>query len=90
MTLTRGPVIVETIAIEDDTRLGGLIDMVHTFKERRPSVHSTIATFTEWWVPIVFIFSPVIGLISYGQSEQAVLTTLLIWVVSCPCALLLA
>ena len=90
LTLTRGPVIVETIAIEDDTRLAGLIDMVHTFKERPPSVHSTISTFTEWWVPIVFIFSPVIGLISYGQSEQALLTTLLLWVVSCPCALLLA
>ena len=90
LTLTRGPVIVETIAIEDDTRLAGLIDMVHTFKERPPSVHSTIATFTEWWVPIVFIFSPVIGLLSYGPSEQALLTTLLLWVVSCPCALLLA
>ena len=90
LTLTRGPVIVETIAIEDDTRLAELIDMVHTFKDRPPSVHSTIATFTEWWVPIVFIFSPVIGLLSYGQSEQALLTTLLLWVVSCPCALLLA
>ena len=90
LTLTRGPVIVETIAIEDETRLAGLIDMVHTFKERPPKVHSTIATFTEWWVPIVFIFSPVIGLLSYGQSEQALLMTLLLWVVSCPCALLLA
>ncbi|MBA45838.1 MAG: hypothetical protein CMB31_04555 [Euryarchaeota archaeon] len=90
LTLTRGPVIVETIVIEDETRLAGLIDMVHTFKERPPKVHSTIATFTEWWVPIVFIFSPVIGLLSYGQSEQALLMTLLLWVVSCPCALLLA
>ncbi len=90
LTLTRGPVVVETTAIEGETRLAGLIDMVHTFKERPPKVHSTIATFTEWWVPIVFIFSPVIGLLSYGQSEQALLTTLLLWVVSCPCALLLA
>ena len=90
LTLTRGPVIVVTTAIEDETRLAGLIDMVHTFKERPPSVHSTIAKFTEWWVPIVFIFSPIIGLLAYGQTEQAFLTTLLLWVVSCPCALLLA
>ena len=90
LTLTRGPVIIETSAIEDDTRLAGLIDMVHRYKERPPSVHSTIAKFTEWWVPIVFIFSPVIGLLSYGQTEEALLTTLILWVVSCPCALLLA
>ena len=64
--------------------------MGHRYRERPPSVHSTIAKFTEWWVPIVFIFSPVIGLLSYGQTEQALLTTLILWVVSCPCALLLA
>ena len=90
LTLTRGPVIVETSAIEDDTRLAGLIDMVHRYKERPPSVHSTISKFTDWWVPIVFIFSPIIGLLSYGQTEEALLTTLILWVVSCPCALLLA
>ena len=90
LTLTRGPVIVETTAIEEDTRLAGLIDMVHKFKERPPRVHSTIESFTKWWVPLVLLFSPTIGLLAHGQTEQAVLTTLLLWVVSCPCALLLA
>jgi len=36
------------------------------------------------------IGAPVIGYLVYGATSQAVLTTLLLWVVSCPCSLLLA
>ena len=37
------------------------------------------------------LIAPVIGLLAHpGSIEQAILTTLLLWVVSCPCSLLLA
>ena len=90
LTLTRGPIIIETTALEDDTRLAGLIDMVRTFRDKPPSVQTTIEQFTRWWVPVVLFGAPIIAWITYGATEQTILTTLLLWVVSCPCALLLA
>ncbi|MFL2977539.1 MAG: heavy metal translocating P-type ATPase [Candidatus Thalassarchaeaceae archaeon] len=90
LTLTRGPLVIETTALEDETRLAGLIDMVRAFRESPPSVQTTIETFTKWWVPMVLFGAPIIAWIAYGVSEQTILTTLLLWVVSCPCALLLA
>jgi cation transport ATPase len=38
----------------------------------------------------VVFASPVIGFLFTNSTEQAILTTLLLWVVSCPCSLLLA
>ena len=90
LTLTRGPIIVETIALEDETRLAGLIEMVRKFRDKPPSVQTTIEKFTRWWVPVVLFGAPIISWIAYGATEQTILTTLLLWVVSCPCALLLA
>ena len=90
LTLTRGPIVIETTALEDETRLASLIDMVRTFRDRPPSVQTTIEAFTKWWVPLVLFGSPVVAWLAHGITEQTILTTLLLWVVSCPCALLLA
>ena len=90
LTLTRGPIVVETTAIEDETRLAELIDMVRKFRDKPPSIQTTIEEFTRWWVPVVLFGAPIISWIAYGATEQTILTTLLLWVVSCPCALLLA
>ncbi len=90
LTLTRGPIILETTAIEDETRLAELIDMVRKFRDKPPSIQTTIEEFTRWWVPVVLFGAPIISWIAYGATEQTILTTLLLWVVSCPCALLLA
>ncbi len=90
LTLTRGPIIVETAAVGDETRLAALIDTVRKFRDKPPSVQTTIEEFTRWWVPGVLFGAPIISWIAYGATEQTILTTLLLWVVSCPCALLLA
>ncbi len=90
LTLTRGPIVIETTALDDETRLAGLIEMVRTFKDKPPSVQTTIEEFTRWWVPVVLFGAPIIAWLTYGASQETILTTLLLWVVSCPCALLLA
>nr|MCS5536349.1 cation-translocating P-type ATPase [Candidatus Poseidoniales archaeon] len=85
LVLDRGPIVVEATAIGVETRLSGLIDEVRTFRDRPPRVQATVETFSQWWVPIVLIGAPLIGLMT-GDVRM----TLLLWVVACPCALLLA
>ena len=85
LVLDRGPIVVEATAIGESTRLSGLIDEVRTFRDRPPRVQATVETFSQWWVPIVLVGAPLIGLIA-GDVRM----TLLLWVVACPCALLLA
>ncbi|SVD07572.1 uncharacterized protein METZ01_LOCUS360426, partial [marine metagenome] len=45
---------------------------------------------TMVWTPLVVFAAPAIGFLFTSTIEQAILTTLLLWVVSCPCSLLLA
>tara|TARA_B100001750_G_scaffold233640_1_gene234085 strand:+ start:113 stop:2806 length:2694 start_codon:yes stop_codon:yes gene_type:complete len=85
LVLDRGPIVVEASAIGVETRLSGLIDEVRTFRDRPPRVQATVETFSQWWVPLVLIGAPLIGLMA-GDVRM----TLLLWVVACPCALLLA
>ena len=85
LVLDRGPIIVESTAIGVATRLSGLIDEVRTFRDRPPRVQATLESFTQWWVPLVLVGAPLIGLIM-----NDIRMTLLLWVVACPCGLLLA
>ncbi|GIS43597.1 MAG: hypothetical protein Ct9H90mP16_06670 [Candidatus Poseidoniales archaeon] len=85
MVLDRGPIVVEATAVGGDTRLSGLIDEVRTFRDRPPRVQGSIEMFSKWWVPLVLVGAPLAGLIT-----NDVRLTLLLWVVACPCALLLA
>ena len=85
LVLDRGPIVVEATAIGVSTRLSGLIEEVRTFRDRPPRVQATVETFSQWWVPLVLIGAPLIGLMT-GDVRM----TLLLWVVACPCALLLA
>ena len=87
LVLARGPLNLKVTAIGDDTKLSGLIDAVHTFRETPPRVQGAIETFTAWWVPIV-----IIGAFGVWQLVDPTdwKIVLLLWVVACPCALLLA
>lgn len=87
LVLARGPVVIEVTAVGDDTRLSGLIDAVHTFREEPPRLQSSIELFTAIWVPIVLFGALVIWYFLFPNDWKVVL---LIWVVACPCALLLA
>ena len=87
LVLARGPVVVEVTAVGDDTRLSGLIDAVHTFREEPPRLQSSIELFTAIWVPIVLTGAIAVWYFLFPNDWKVIL---LIWVVACPCALLLA
>tara|TARA_B100000927_G_scaffold78040_2_gene62123 strand:- start:1918 stop:4461 length:2544 start_codon:yes stop_codon:yes gene_type:complete len=90
LVLVRGPIVVSSEATGDKTRLSALIEMVRQYREKPTRTQTIIENFTRWWVPLVLLGAPVVGFLAHGWTEQGFLTTLLLWVVSCPCSLLLA
>lgn len=90
LTLARGPLVIKSEATGEGTRLSSLIELVRHYKDQPTRTQSVIERFTLIWTPLVVIASPIIAFAFAGPTEQAVLTTLLLWVVSCPCSLLLA
>ena len=85
LVLIRGPVIIEVSAVGEDTKLSGLIERVHTYRDQPPRLQSSVENFTKFWVPTVIIGGGLAGIL-LGD----VMMMLLLWVVACPCALLLA
>ena len=90
LVLTRGPLVIKSEATGDGTRLSSLIDLVRHYKDQPTRTQSVIERFTLVWTPLVVLAAPIIGFLFTNSTEQAILTTLLLWVVSCPCSLLLA
>ena len=87
LTLSRGPVTIEVTAVGEDSRLSGLIDTVHTYKEIPTRLQGALENFTSIWVPFVLIGAVLAWLLQPGADWKIIL---LLWVVACPCALLLA
>jgi Cd2+/Zn2+-exporting ATPase len=85
LVLIRGPVLIEVSAVGNDTKLSGLIEKVHTYRDQPPRLQSSVESFTKYWVPTVLIAGGAVGLF-FGD----IMMMLLLWVVACPCALLLA
>jgi Cd2+/Zn2+-exporting ATPase len=85
LVLDRGPIVVEATAIGGDTLLSGLIDEVRTYREVPPRIQGTVEQFSRVWVPFVLIGAVFAGLV---MNDYRIM--LLLWVVACPCALLLA
>ena len=90
LVLVRGPLVIRAQAGGDDTRLSSLIDLVRQYRDQPTRTQSAIESFTAIWVPLVMIGAPVVGFLVAGATSKAILITLLLWVVSCPCSLLLA
>ena len=90
LTLVRGPIVLRSVATGENTRLSNLVELVREYRDKPTRTHTTIENFTRLWVPIVLIGAPIIGFFTHGWTDQGFLTTLLLWVVSCPCSLLLA
>ena len=74
-------------AVGEETRLSGLIEAVHSFKDHIP-IQNQIEKFTAIWVPIVLFGALVVWYFMFPTSNWKII--LLLWVVACPCALLLA
>ena len=90
LVLVRGPIVIRAQAGGDDTRLSSLIDLVRQYRDQPTRTQSAIESFTAIWVPLVIIGAPAIGFLVAGTTSEAIMYTLLLWVVSCPCSLLLA
>ena len=99
LVLTKGPVTLNVEATGDATRLAGLMDAAATYRDRPPRIHSAIERFTAMWIPSVLVGAVLLGfLVMLGTipTDAEILwlagmkVTLLLWVVACPCALLLA
>ena len=90
LSLVRGPLVIRAQASGDDTRLSSLIDLVRRYRDQPTRTQSAIERFTAVWVPLVMLGAPAIAFLAYGVTSEAILITLLLWVVSCPCSLLLA
>ena len=88
LVLSRGPVLIEVTAVGEETRLSGLIEAVHSFKDQKAPIQNQIEKFTAIWVPIVLFGAVVIWYFMFPTSNWKII--LLLWVVACPCALLLA
>ena len=55
LTLSRGPVTIEVTAVGEDTRLSGLIETVHIYKDKPTRLQGALQNFTSIWVPLVLI-----------------------------------
>ena len=87
LVLARGPVVVKVEAVGEGTQLYELIEAVHTFRDEPPRHQATIELFTAIWVPLVLFGAIGVYWFVFPEDWKIVL---LLWVVACPCALLLA
>ncbi len=85
LTITRGPLHVKAEATGQDTRLADLIELVRKYREQPTRTQTIIERFTAIWVPLVLVGSAI-----YGAVTGDIVGMLVLWVVSCPCSLLLA
>jgi len=90
LVLARGPIVIKSEAMGGETRLSSLIELVRYYKDQPTRTQSAIERFTLVWTPLVVLTAPIIAFLFAPSTEQAIITTLLLWVVSCPCSLLLA
>ncbi|MEC7272084.1 MAG: heavy metal translocating P-type ATPase [Candidatus Thermoplasmatota archaeon] len=87
LVLARGPVVLKVEAVGEQTQLFELIEAVHTFRDEPPRLQATIEKFTALWIPIVLFGAFGVYWFLYPDNWKIIL---LLWVVACPCALLLA
>lgn len=87
LVLARGPIVLEVEAVGEQTQLYELIEAVHTFRDEPPRLQASIELFTAIWVPLVLFGAIGVYWFMYPDNWKIVL---LLWVVACPCALLLA
>ena len=87
LVLARGPVVLRVEAVGEETQLFELIEAVHTFRDEPPRLQASIERFTAIWVPVVLFGAFGVYWFLYPDNWKIVL---LLWVVACPCALLLA
>ena len=66
LVLRRGPVVMRTSAVGDQTRLSGLIDKVHTFRDTTPRLQGAVELFT-----LIFACSRISGWTAHLLEQYA-------------------
>jgi Cu+-exporting ATPase len=92
--LVAGSVVVRTTAVGDDTELAAIVRMVRDAQQRKPSIQRVGDAVSAWFVPAVLLVSALALLVSFVFFDiplsQAIVRSLAIVVVACPCAMGLA
>lgn len=92
--LVEGSVVVQTTAVGDDTTLAGIIRLVRDAQRRKPSIQRIGDAVSAVFVPSVLAIAIVTFLVSTlffdVSMAQAIVRSLAIVVVACPCAMGLA
>ncbi len=92
--LIAGSVAVRATAVGDDTELAAIVRMVRDAQQRKPSIQRIGDAVSAWFVPSVLLISTLALLVSVALFDvplsQAIVRSLAIVVVACPCAMGLA
>ena len=92
--LVSGSVVVKTTVVGDDTTLAGIIRLVREAQQRKPSIQRISDAVSAVFVPTVLSISLaafIIGVVFFDVTlAQALVRSLAIVVVACPCAMGLA
>jgi Cu+-exporting ATPase len=92
--LVEGSVVVQTTAVGDDTTLAGIIRLVRDAQQRKPSIQRIGDAVSAVFVPTVLVIAIITFLLSTlffdVTMAQAIVRSLAIVVVACPCAMGLA
>ena len=86
-----GPLTVEVLALDNDTRLSAIIRLLERAQADKPRMAELADRVAQWFLLIVLAFAAVVGLIWWQiDSERAFWIVLSLLVATCPCALSLA
>jgi Cu+-exporting ATPase len=92
--LVAGSVVIRATAVGDDTELAAIVRIVRDAQQRKPSIQRVGDAVSAWFVPSVLLISILALLLSIVFFEvplsQALVRSLAIVVVACPCAMGLA
>ena len=89
-----GNALMRVTGVGESTVLSGIIDMVNRAQQTKPAIQKLADRISAVFVPVVLAISAITFLISYfviGISlEAAVMSSVAVLVISCPCAMGLA
>lgn len=88
-----GLIIVKTTAIQSDSKLSKIIEMVESAQAKKASIQRIVDRISAIFVPVILIIALITILawgIIYHDWQQALLHAVAVLVIACPCALGLA
>lgn len=88
-----GLIIVKTIAIQADSKLSKIIEMVESAQAKKAPIQRIVDRISAIFVPVILVIALITLLawgIIYHDWQQALLHAVAVLVIACPCALGLA